>query len=97
VKTDFGYVYSDVYILRKILFAVAFLIVTIIIGGSYLFHRIDSKLARDNGEKLKKLEPRVITGAGQFNKSTFYRGEALGEVVEIRVGFRENAPSLERN
>jgi hypothetical protein len=76
--------------LRKILIALALLMLALTVGGVYLFHRIDSKLTRDNREKLEKLEPRVITGAGQFKKSTFYKGEDLGEVREILVGWPAN-------
>jgi len=73
--------------LRKILIALALLILTLIVFGVYFFHRIDSQLAQDSKEKLKKLEPRVITGAGQFKKSIFYKGEDLGGVTEILVGW----------
>src|SRR5437016_1008976 len=40
-------------------------------------------LDSDAKQALAKLEPRVLTGAGQFKKSTFYKGEGLGEVTEI--------------
>lgn len=73
--------------LRKILTALALLILGLIVAGVYFIHRIDSQLTQDSREKLKKLEPRVITGAGQFKKSTFYEGEDLGEITEILVGW----------
>jgi len=76
--------------LRKMLIAFGLLILALIVAGVYIFHRIDSRLTRDNREKLAKLEPRVITGAGQFKKSTFYKGEDLGEVTEILVGWPAN-------
>ncbi len=73
--------------LRKILIPLALLILALIVFGVYFFHRIDSQLAQDSREKLKKLEPRVITGAGHFKKSTFYGGGDLGEITEILVGW----------
>ncbi|MGA2483337.1 MAG: hypothetical protein ABSF92_09480 [Candidatus Acidiferrales bacterium] len=73
--------------LRKILIAFGLFILALIVLDVYFVHRIDSQLARDSREKLKKLEPRVIRGAGQFRKSTFYRGAGLGEVTEILVGW----------
>lgn len=73
--------------LRKVLITFALLVLAVIVFGVYFFHRIDSQLARDSREKLKKLEPRVITGTGQFKKSIFYKGENLGGVTEILVGW----------
>ena len=73
--------------LRKILLALALLVFAVIGVGVYLFHRVNSQLALNSRENLQKLEPRVITGRGQFRKSTFYKGEGLGEVTEILVGW----------
>ena len=73
--------------LRKVLVTLALLAVVVIAAGIYLVHHLESRLARDSQEKLKKLEPQVITGSGKFTKSTFYIGEDLGEVAEILVGW----------
>ena len=73
--------------LRKILIALGLLLFVLIVAAVYLFHRIDSQLARDSQEQLKKLEPRVVIGSGLFKKSTFYKGEGLGEVTEILLGW----------
>jgi hypothetical protein len=73
--------------LGKILIALGLLVLALIVVGAYFFHRIDSQLARDSREKLAKLEPRVTTGGGLFKKGTFYKGDGLGEVTEILVGW----------
>jgi hypothetical protein len=73
--------------LRKILIAFGLLIIILIASGVFVFHRIDSQLARHSQEQLKKLEPRVVTGDGLFKKSTFYKGDGLGEVTEILLGW----------
>lgn len=72
---------------RKILIAAGLLVLTLIIGGAYAFHRIDSQLARDSREKLAKLEPRVLIGTARFTRSVFYKGEGLGAVTEILFGW----------
>lgn len=41
----------------------------------------------DRKKDLAKLEPRVLTGAGQFKKNTFYQGEGLGQVTEVLAGW----------
>lgn len=73
--------------LRKILIAFAVLILGLIVVGVYVFHRIESQLARDSRENLQKLQPRVITGSGLLKKTTFYKAEDLGEVTEILAGW----------
>lgn len=76
--------------LRKILIAVGLLVVAVIAAGVYVVHRVDLQLAHDSQEQLKKLEPVVVTGDGLFKKSTFYKGEGLGEVTEILLGWPAN-------
>src|SRR5713226_805256 len=73
--------------LRKVLIAVALLILAFIGAGIYFIYRTDSQLTRESREDLQKLEPRVITGAGRFEKTTFYVGENLGEIAQILVGW----------
>lgn len=73
--------------LRKILIAVALLIIVLVGVGIYLIHRLDSEMAQRSREALEKLQPRVITGAGQFDKSSFYTGPDLGEITQILVGW----------
>jgi hypothetical protein len=73
--------------LRKLLIALGLLVLALVGVGVYFFYRIDSQFARDSREGQRRLEPRVITGGGQFKKSTFYTAESLGEVTEILVGW----------
>jgi hypothetical protein len=73
--------------LRKILIGLGLLVLALIGAGVYLFHRMDSQLARDFQESQERLKPGVTIGAGQFKKSAFYKGEDLGEVTEILMGW----------
>jgi hypothetical protein len=73
--------------LRKILVVLALLILTFIGAGFYFIHRIDSQAERKSREDQQKLEPRVITGGGRFEKTKFYAGENLGEITQILVGW----------
>ena len=73
--------------LRKVLTAFALLILALIGAGIYRIHRIDSQLERESREDERKLEPRVITGGGLFEKTKFYAGETLGEISQILVGW----------
>jgi hypothetical protein len=73
--------------LRRILVTLALLAMAVIVAGIYFVHRVDSRLARDSQESVKKLEPRVITGSGKFTKSIFYTGVGLGQVAEILSGW----------
>ena len=73
--------------LRKILTALALLILAIcaLMGvGIYFVH---SHLAREPRGDEQWLEPRVITGGALFQKTTFYAGEDLGEIAQILVGW----------
>src|SRR6266853_1700797 len=73
--------------LRKILIGVALLIIVLAGVGIYLIHRLNSEMAQNSREALQKLQPQVITGAGQFDKSSFYAGSNLGEITQILVGW----------
>lgn len=73
--------------LRKILIGVALLIIVLVGVGIYLIHRLNSEMAQNSREALQKLQPRVIAGAGQFDKSSFYAGSNLGEITQILVGW----------
>ena len=73
--------------LRKILLALALLLVVLVGVGIYFFHRLDSEFARDSLEEQKKLEPRVIIGGGRFDKTMFYSGANLGEITQIQAGW----------
>jgi hypothetical protein len=46
-----------------------------------------NQMKRDAKQALAKLEPRVLMGAGHFKRSIYYKGENLGEVTEILVGW----------
>jgi hypothetical protein len=72
---------------RKILLVLALFVIVLAGMGIYSIHRLDSRMAQEHGEKLQKLVPRVITGAGQFEKTPFYTGTSLGEISEILVGW----------
>jgi hypothetical protein len=73
--------------LRKTLISITLLILVLLGSGAYLIHRLDSALAQNSLEELQKLQPRVVTGDGQFEKSSFYEGENLGEITQILVGW----------
>ena len=72
---------------QKILIAVALLILIVAGTGIYLIHRFDSAIERKAAKELQRLQPRVITGDGQFNKTAFYAGSNLGEITQILVGW----------
>ena len=76
--------------LRKILIGVALLITVLAGVGIYVIHRLNSEMAQNSREALQKLLPRVITGAGQFDKSTFYVGSNLGAITQVLVGWPAN-------
>lgn len=61
-------------------------ILALLLTGSVI-SACTGRLDLDTKQALAKLEPRVLIGAGQFRKSTFYKGEDLGEVTEILVGW----------
>lgn len=71
----------------KVLIAVALFLVALAGVGIYSAYRLESRLAREDQEKLRKLEPRVIAGAGRFAKTTFYTGADLGKVTQILAGW----------
>lgn len=73
--------------LRKILIAVAVTIVLIVGAGIYVIHRWESALSDRSRAELVKLEPRVVTGAGRFAKTSFYAGSNLGEITQILAGW----------
>jgi hypothetical protein len=73
--------------LRKIVIGVALLIIVLVGVGIYFIHRLNSEMTQNSREALKKLQPRVITGAGRFDKNPFYAGSNLGEITQILVGW----------
>jgi hypothetical protein len=73
--------------IRKILIAIALLILIFAGTGIYLIHRYDSVLEQNSREVLEKLQPRVITGGEHFDKISFYAGTNLGEITQILVGW----------
>lgn len=72
---------------KKILIAIAILLLIVASTGIYLIHRYDSVTERDAAEDLQKLQPRVITGDGQFKKAAFYAGSNLGAITQILAGW----------
>jgi len=80
--------------LRKILIAVAALIVILLAAGIYVIRMGVRGLARDERMTQQQLQPRVIKGAGQFKKQSFYTAAELGNISEILAGWpadREDA------
>src|SRR5271163_1710936 len=77
--------------LRKILVGLAILFV-LLIGAGTLFYHFEIKpslrrLAERSEAQRKMLQPRVIEGAGNFERHVFYTGAGLGNVSQIRVGW----------
>lgn len=73
--------------LRKVFIAVALLILALVAVGIYVAHWSGSYLAKVVREDQQKWQPRVITGSGRFNKSTFYTDVNLGEISQILRGW----------
>lgn len=73
--------------IRKILPGIGLFIIVIVGAAAYLMYRYESKLNREAAQQLKKLQPRVTTGDGEFTKRAFYTSSDLGEITQILVGW----------
>lgn len=73
--------------LRKILIALAALIVILIAAAIYVGRIAMQRSARDTQANQQQLQPRVLKGANQFEKREFYNTPGLGDISEILVGW----------
>jgi hypothetical protein len=76
--------------LRKILIGVAILLLLIVGAGAFLYHYVqkDSRESEAQVEaRQKMLQPRLISGEGNFERHTFYSDDGLGNVSQINVGW----------
>jgi hypothetical protein len=73
--------------LRRVFIAVALPILALVAVGIYVIHRSESYLAKVVREDQQKWQPRMITGSGRFDKSTFYTDVNLGEISQILLGW----------
>src|ERR1700682_6042385 len=71
--------------LRKILIAFASIVLILIVAATFLYFKIirpgiRAAEARSIDDQ-KILQPRLVKGAGKFEKRTFYEGEGLGNIL----------------
>lgn len=77
--------------LRKILIAFASIVLILIVAATFLYFKIlrpgiRAAEARSIDDQ-KILQPRLVKGAGKFEKRTFYEGEGLGNISQIHIGW----------
>jgi hypothetical protein len=73
--------------LRKILIALAALVVILIVTAIYVSHRAMREFAGTKQATQQQLQPGVVKGANQFGKREFYNTSGLGDISEILVGW----------
>jgi hypothetical protein len=73
--------------LRKILIALATLIVILIAATIYVVRAATQRSARDAQANQQQLQPSVVKGANQFEKRGFYNTPGLGDISEILIGW----------
>jgi hypothetical protein len=77
--------------LRKILIVFASIVLILIVAATFLYFKIlrpgiRAAEARSIDDQ-KILQPRLVQGAGKFEKRTFYEGEGLGNISQIHIGW----------
>lgn len=75
---------------RKIIIGSAILLLLIVGVGAFLYHKIQPSIREAKARveaKRKMLQPRLISGEGNFEKRTFYSSEGLGNISQINVGW----------
>ena len=76
--------------IRKILIGLAVFTVLVVASGVFLYYKIRPSIREAEARieaKQKMLQPRLVKGEGDFERRTFYTGEGLGNISEIRVGW----------
>jgi hypothetical protein len=76
--------------LRKILFGFAILVFLLCAAGLFLYLRIRPRLraiAEQEAKERDFLQPRLVSGAGIFERRSFYVGQGLGNISQILVGW----------
>jgi hypothetical protein len=75
---------------RKILIGIAVLVFLLAGGIAFLYVKIRPSLreyaVRAEAER-KMLQPRLVKGAGRFERRVFYAGSDLGDISQIHVGW----------
>lgn len=84
--------------LRKVLIGFAVVLFLLMGASAYVYHRFVAPSIRAAEAQVaanqKMLQPRLIVGAGNFEKHVFYTGNGLGDISQILVGWpadRESA------
>jgi hypothetical protein len=76
--------------LRKILIGFAILLLLLMGAGAFLYYKVQPGIREAKAQaeaKQKMLQPRLIEGEGKFERRAFYRGEGVGSISQITVGW----------
>jgi hypothetical protein len=76
--------------LRKLLLGFSILAVLLCASGLFLYRKMRPSLraaAERDWKERNALQPRVVSGEGSFEKRSFYVGEGLGNISQVRVGW----------
>jgi len=75
---------------RKVIIGFAILVLLMVGAGVFLYHKIQPSIREAEAQveaRQKMLQPRLITGEGDFEKRTFYSDEGLGNISQISIGW----------